>query len=162
MDVLITVQGKISSSALVCCEQAGLSTLAPYRGKYLKTRWQTSKRCKTVTQDLCPIQPCHSMGCQDQPQWQGGTGTGMCCSLWDVWKDTGGTQGREQGERDTSQEIPWSLQCHDTSKAVPYLSLFPHLTWFLVLPNFNTSPNTSPTGQRALQKSKISEKKESI
>lgn len=38
MDVLMSLwQGKISSSALVCCEQGGLSTLAPYRGKNLKT-----------------------------------------------------------------------------------------------------------------------------
>lgn len=92
MDVLMSLwQGKISSSAFVCCERAGLSTLAPYRGKYLKTLWQT-RRCKTVTQDLCHTQPCRFMDCQDQPQQQGGIGTGTCCSLWDVWKDMGSMQ----------------------------------------------------------------------
>lgn len=157
MDVLMSLwQGEISSSAFVCCERTGLSTLAPYRGKYLKTLWQT-RRCKTVTQDLCHTQPRRFMDCQDQPQRQGGIGTGMCCSLWDVWKDMGSMQ--EFPQVGGKRCLPGNLVVIAMSLHIPSSAVFPHLTWVLVLPNFNTSLNTWPMGWRALQKYKISENK---
>lgn len=121
MDIMTSLwQGKkYHQCAHVCCKRARLFTLVSYSDKYLKTRWQTSRRCKTVTQGLCHIQPCRFVGCQGQLQWQGGTGTWKCRSHRGVWKDKGTAQGvlqgREGEEKAPSQEI-WvcSLQSATT------------------------------------------------
>lgn len=119
MDIMISLwQGKkYHQWARVCWKWAGLFTLAAYSDKYLKTRWQTSKRCKTVTQDLCHM---HILGLPGTATVTGRKRKrNVLQSLGRLeghGKSTGSLLGREWGENAPSQEI-WvsSLQSVTTS-----------------------------------------------